>query len=99
MLIAYLFLGIGFGFSNAPITNTAVNGLPRAQAGLAGGITSSARQFGAALGVALAGGMIAGSAQSDIAEASRAGWILVVACGLVVLVIALMSGGSEKTKG
>lgn len=99
LLIAYLFLGIGFGFSNAPITNTAVNGLPRAQAGLAGGITSSARQFGAALGVALAGGMIAGSAQSDIAEASRAGWILVVACGLVVLVIALASGGSEKTKG
>ncbi|MCD2153769.1 MFS transporter [Rhodococcus cerastii] len=99
LLVAYLFLGIGFGFSNAPITNTAVNGLPRAQAGLAGGITSSARQFGAALGVALAGGMIAGSAQSDIAEASRAGWILVVACGLVVLVIALMSGGSEKTKG
>jgi len=99
LLIAYLFLGIGFGFSNAPITNTAVNGLPRSQAGLAGGITSSARQFGAALGVALAGGMIAGSAQSDIAEASRAGWILVVACGLVVLVIALMSGGSEKTKG
>ncbi|KAB2583770.1 MFS transporter [Rhodococcus erythropolis] len=99
LLVAYLFLGIGFGFSNAPITNTAVNGLPRSQAGLAGGITSSARQFGAALGVALAGGMIAGSAQSDIAEASRAGWILVVACGLVVLVIALMSGGSEKTKG
>lgn len=99
LLVAYLFLGIGFGFSNAPITNTAVNGLPRSQAGLAGGITSSARQFGAALGVALAGGMIAGSAQSDIAEASRAGWILVVACGLVVLVIALASGGSEKTKG
>ncbi|MDF2895070.1 MAG: drug resistance efflux protein [Rhodococcus erythropolis] len=99
LLVAYLFLGIGFGFSNAPITNTAVNGLPRSQAGLVGGITSSARQFGAALGVALAGGMIAGSAQSDIAEASRAGWILVVACGLVVLVIALASGGSEKTKG
>ncbi|OQM80174.1 MFS transporter [Rhodococcus sp. 66b] len=99
LLVAYLFLGIGFGFSNAPITNTAVNGLPRSQAGLAGGITSSARQFGAALGVALAGGMIAGSAQSDIAEASRAGWILVVACGLVVLLIALASGGSEKTKG
>jgi EmrB/QacA subfamily drug resistance transporter len=99
LLVAYLFLGIGFGFSNAPITNTAVNGLPRSQAGLAGGITSSARQFGAALGVALAGGMIAGCAQPDIAEASRAGWILVVACGLVVLVIALASGGSEKTKG
>ena len=76
LLAAYLFLGIGFGFSNAPITNTAVNGLPRSQAGLAGGITSSARQFGAALGVALAGGIIGGSAPVDVAQASRLGWIL-----------------------
>ncbi len=70
LLAAYLFLGIGFGFSNAPITNTAVNGLPRSQAGLAGGITSSARQFGAALGVALAGGILGGSAPVDVAQAS-----------------------------
>lgn len=99
LLAAYLFLGIGFGFSNAPITNTAVNGLPRSQAGLAGGITSSARQFGAALGVALAGGIIGGSAPVDVAQASRPGWILVAGCGLAVLAIALASRNSEEPNG
>lgn len=99
LLAAYLFLGIGFGFSNAPITNTAVNGLPRSQAGLAGGITSSARQFGAALGVALAGGIIGGSASVDVAQASRSGWILVAGCGIAVLVIALASRNSEELPG
>ncbi|MCJ0905699.1 MFS transporter [Rhodococcus sp. ARC_M6] len=94
VLVAYLFLGIGFGFSNAPITNTAVNGLPKSQAGLAGGITSSARQFGAALGVALAGGFVANTVESDVAQASHAGWMLVVGCGLVVLVIAGASAHS-----
>ena len=99
LLAAYLFLGIGFGFSNAPITNTAVNGLPRSQAGLAGGITSSARQFGAALGVALAGGIIGGSAPVDVAQASRLGWILVAGCGIAVLLIALASRNSEELPG
>ncbi|WP_331749995.1 hypothetical protein [Streptomyces longwoodensis] len=37
LLAAYLFIGIGFGFANAPITNTAVNGLPPA------GISQSGR--------------------------------------------------------
>lgn len=98
VLVAYLFLGIGFGFSNAPITNTAVNGLPKSQAGLAGGITSSARQFGAALGVALAGGFVANTVESDVAQASHAGWMLVIGCGLVVLVIAGASAQSAAVQ-
>ena len=32
---AYVAFGIGFGFVNAPITNAAVSGMPRAQAGVA----------------------------------------------------------------
>jgi MFS family permease len=28
LLLAYLLLGIGFGFANAPITNTGLSGLP-----------------------------------------------------------------------
>ncbi|MFK4122886.1 hypothetical protein [Streptomyces longwoodensis] len=50
LLAAYLFIGIGFGFANAPIINTAVNGLPPARAGVAGAITSTARPLGAAPG-------------------------------------------------
>ncbi|WP_424805320.1 MFS transporter [Rhodococcus sp. 27YEA15] len=91
LLVAYLFIGIGFGFANAPITNTAVGGLPASRAGLAGGIASSARQFGAVLGVALAGGIIANSAPEDLAYGSRPGWMLVVGCGVAVLLVACLS--------
>ncbi|MEU5256272.1 MFS transporter [Streptomyces longwoodensis] len=73
LLAAYLFIGIGFGFANAPITNTAVNGLPPARAGVAGAITSTARQLGAALGIALAGGLATAATPSGLAHASRPG--------------------------
>jgi EmrB/QacA subfamily drug resistance transporter len=88
LLLAYLFTGIGFGFANAPITNTAVGGLPADRAGVAGAITSTARQVGAAIGIALAGGLAANSTPAGLAHASRPGWILVVACGLLLVVMA-----------
>ncbi|MBP2049854.1 EmrB/QacA subfamily drug resistance transporter [Streptomyces griseochromogenes] len=84
LLLAYLLAGIGFGFANAPITNTAVSGLPPARAGVAGAITSTARQVGSALGIALAGGLVANTTPAQLAHASRPGWILVVGCGLLL---------------
>ncbi|POM22553.1 Multidrug resistance protein stp [Actinomadura rubteroloni] len=89
--LAYLLIGIGFGFANAPITNTAVGGLPRARAGVAGGITSTARQLGAAVGVAVAGGLVTGAPTARLAEATRPAWLLVAGCGLVVLLVAVVS--------
>ncbi|WP_204299782.1 MFS transporter [Actinoplanes campanulatus] len=91
LLVAYLFTGIGVGFANAPITNTAVSGLPPERSGLAGGIASTARQVGAALGVAIAGGMVAGLRPDRLAGATRPGWVLVAACGLVILAVAQAS--------
>ncbi|MET7715484.1 MFS transporter [Streptomyces sp. NPDC005407] len=88
LLLAYLFIGIGFGFANAPITNTAVNGLPPARAGVAGAITSTARQVGSALGIALAGGLVANTGPAGLAHASRPGWILVAICGLLLFPLA-----------
>ncbi|MDJ0460754.1 MFS transporter [Streptomyces sp. H27-C3] len=88
LLLAYLLIGIGFGFANAPITNTAVSGLPPARAGVAGAITSTARQFGAAVGIAIAGGLVAGTDPTGLAHASRPGWILVAACGLFLFLVA-----------
>ncbi|MFJ8025211.1 MFS transporter [Streptomyces sp. NPDC096311] len=88
LLAAYLLIGVGFGFANAPITNTAVSGLPSARAGVAGAITSTARQLGSALGIAIAGGLVAGTAPAGLAHASRPGWILVAACGLFLLLVA-----------
>jgi EmrB/QacA subfamily drug resistance transporter len=88
LLLAYLLIGIGFGFANAPITNTAVGGLPQARAGVAGAITSTARQVGSAIGIAVAGGLVAGVGPAGLAHASRPGWLLVTACGLFLFVVA-----------
>jgi EmrB/QacA subfamily drug resistance transporter len=88
LLTAYSLIGIGVGFANAPITNTAVNGLPPARAGVAGAITSTARQLGAALGIALAGGLVTATSATELAPASRPGWILVATCGVLLLLVA-----------
>ncbi|MEV0852352.1 MFS transporter [Nocardia fluminea] len=85
MSVAFALIGTGFGFANAPITNTAVSGLPAARAGVAGGITSTARQVGAAVGIAIAGGVIAGHGSM------RIGWFVVAGCGVVVLALARLS--------
>jgi EmrB/QacA subfamily drug resistance transporter len=58
LLIAYLLLGVGTGFVNPPITNAAVAALPADRAGVAGAITSTSRQVGTNLGVALVGSVV-----------------------------------------
>ncbi|BBH68235.1 MFS transporter [Actinoplanes sp. OR16] len=90
LLSAYLLLGAGLGLANAPITNTAVSGLPPERTGLATGIASTARQVGTAIGVALAGSVIGPDA---VVGATWPGWALVAGCGLVV---AAVSGWSRS---
>ena len=53
LFAAYVVFGLGFGLVNAPITNAAVSGMPRAQAGVASAIASTSRQIGQTLGVAV----------------------------------------------
>ncbi|GIF10747.1 MFS transporter [Actinoplanes teichomyceticus] len=91
LLLAYLLIGVGVGFANAPITSTAVGGLPPDRVGLAGAIASTARQVGSALGIALAGGLVAGASAAGLAAAARPGWLLVMACGAAVLLVARVS--------
>ncbi|MEU4794934.1 MFS transporter [Streptomyces sp. NPDC023327] len=88
LLGAYLLIGVGVGFANAPITNTAVSGLPRERAGVAGAITSTARQLGAAIGVAVAGGLVTGQGPGQLARASHPGWLLVALCGAALFLVA-----------
>jgi EmrB/QacA subfamily drug resistance transporter len=88
LLLAYLLIGIGFGFANAPITNTAVTGLPPARSGVAGAITSTARQVGSAIGIAIAGGLVAGIPSGHLAQASHPGWLIVTACGVFLFAAA-----------
>jgi EmrB/QacA subfamily drug resistance transporter len=58
ILLAVTVFGFGFGFVNAPITNTAVSGLPRSQAGVAAAFASTSRQVGASMGVAVVGSLV-----------------------------------------
>jgi EmrB/QacA subfamily drug resistance transporter len=57
LLGSYLLLGAGFGLVNAPITNAAVSGMPPDRAGVAGAATSTARQVGSSIGIALLGSL------------------------------------------
>jgi MFS family permease len=95
LFCAYAVFGIGFGFVNAPITNAAVAGMPRAQAGVAAAIASTSRQVGATLGVAVVGSLVASSlhpgSRAAFALASRAGWWVLAGCGTAILVIGLVA--------
>jgi EmrB/QacA subfamily drug resistance transporter len=98
LFTAYVIFGIGFGFVNAPITNAAVSGMPRAQAGVAAAIASTSRQIGQTLGVAVVGALVSASLQKarhlDFALASRAGWWVLAGCGAAVLVLGLVATSS-----
>jgi predicted MFS family arabinose efflux permease len=91
LLLTYVLFGIGFGMVNAPITNTAVSGMPKAQAGLAAAVASTSRQIGASLGVALAGTILGAHLHDGFAEASRPFWWLVTGGGVTVLLLAWLS--------
>ncbi|MFE0178920.1 MFS transporter [Streptomyces sp. NPDC059002] len=96
--LAYVLFGLGFGFVNAPITNTAVAGMPRAQAGVAAAVASTSRQIGQTLGVAVIGAVLAsGVASSSYARgftaASRPAWWIIAGCGLAVLVLGAVTSG------
>jgi EmrB/QacA subfamily drug resistance transporter len=94
LVVAYVIFGIGFGLVNPPITNTAVSGMPRAQAGLAAAVASTSRQVGASLGVAIAGTIASIGASGRItgfAEATHAFFWLVFACGVLVAALGALS--------
>ncbi len=97
LVAAYVVFGFGFGFVNAPITNAAVSGMPRAQAGVAAAIASTSRQVGATLGVAVAGALIASAIHPGgrlTAADTHVGWWVLVGCSAAVFVL-----GSIVTTG
>jgi EmrB/QacA subfamily drug resistance transporter len=95
---AYVIFGAGNGFVNAAITNSAVSGMPREQAGVAAGCASASRQIGQSLGVAVMGSVLNGNLQGGLSAgfvaASRPGWWIVAVCGAVGLVLAIVTTGT-----
>ena len=97
LIAAYVAFGIGNGMVNPPIGNTAVSGMPVAQAGVAAAVASTSRQVGSSLGVALAGSAVTsalhGSLRSGFVQASHTGWLIIAGCGVIVFVAGLVTTG------
>ncbi|MFE3743013.1 MFS transporter [Streptomyces sp. NPDC059134] len=107
MFTGYVLFGLGFGMLNAPITNTAVSGMPRAQAGVAAAVASTSRQIGQTLGVAVIGAVLAGGVavsgaggagsaayRTGFDEVSGTAWWIITACGLCVLLVGALTSGA-----
>ena len=95
LIAAYVVFGIGMGFVNAPVTNAAVSGMPRAQAGVASAIATTSRQFGQTIGVAVIGAIVAsgagGTVSAELTSASVPAWWTLAAFGAAVLVFGLVA--------
>jgi MFS family permease len=98
LFLGYALLGTGLGWVNAAITNTAVSGMPREQAGVAAGVASTTRQLGSALGVAIIGSVIADHVTHVVAgpaftSAARVSWGIIALCGLIALSVGGLTTG------
>jgi EmrB/QacA subfamily drug resistance transporter len=99
LIVGYAIFGIGMGMVNAPITNTAVSGMPRAQAGVAAATASTSRQVGASLGVALAGtvagGGISAAHSANFASSTHPVFWLTAVFGVSIVLLGIFSTGAR----
>ena len=98
LALSYIVFGIGFGVVNAPITNTAVSGMPRSQAGVASAVASTSRQIGQSLGVAVVVSIVTaglvGNFADGFTDAARPAWFVLLGAGIVVLILAVVTTGN-----
>jgi MFS family permease len=102
LLAGYVIFGLGFGLVNAPVTDTALSGMPRAQAGVASAIVSTSRQLGQTLGVAVVGAIAASGAAESLhagfTSAIRPAWWVLTASSALVLVLGLTATTSRANE-
>jgi EmrB/QacA subfamily drug resistance transporter len=98
----YVVFGAGYGAVNMVISAVAVAGMPRAQAGVAGGMTSAGRQAGQSLGVSVVGSIFAarlhGTIRDGFTAASHPAWLVIAVCGFAVLPLGLVSTSTRAAR-
>jgi EmrB/QacA subfamily drug resistance transporter len=103
LLVAYAVFGLGFGLASPPIANTAVSGMPAAQAGVAAAVATTSRQVGIALGVAvlgtIAGASVGAAIGPGFAYGTHLGWSIIAVLGLVVAALGVLTttGWAQET--
>jgi hypothetical protein len=86
--------GAGFAMANAPITTTAVSGMPTDRAGAASAVASSSRQVGVSIGVALCGSLAGAALTASTAQYTadaRPLWLMCALLGLAITALAIWS--------
>ena len=103
VLASYLAFGVGQGVVNAPITNTAVSGMPRSHAGVAAAVATTSRNIGTSLGVAIVGSIlsshVSGMFAADFMAAGRPALWVIVGLGFTVFVVgaATTTASAQRT--
>jgi EmrB/QacA subfamily drug resistance transporter len=86
--------GAGFAMANAPITTTAVSGMPTDRAGAASAVASTSRQVGVSIGVALCGSLGGAALTASTARYTadaRPLWLMCALLGLAITALAIWS--------
>jgi EmrB/QacA subfamily drug resistance transporter len=94
LMLAYVLFGLGSGAVNAPITTSAVSGMPLSQAGVAAAVASTSRQAGTTVGVAVSGtltGAGAGMIGAGFATSTHPLWWVTTGAGLAIAVVAVVA--------
>jgi EmrB/QacA subfamily drug resistance transporter len=95
LLAGYLLLGLGFGGANTLVNSTAMAGMPRNRAGVAGAVGSSSKQVGQSLGVAVVGAIggsaAAGTTLAGFVRASQPGWYAMIGIGVAIAALGIVA--------
>jgi EmrB/QacA subfamily drug resistance transporter len=94
LMVIFVAFGITFGMVTVPVNYGAVSGMPQDRAGAAAGITSTSKQVGISLGVALSGVLAAGALSppdGDFTMSSDPLWLFTLAVGLVIAALGVFS--------
>ncbi|WP_306319761.1 MULTISPECIES: DHA2 family efflux MFS transporter permease subunit [unclassified Streptomyces] len=97
VLGVHLLFGVFIGAVNPPISNAAIDGMPRSMAGLAGALASTGRQTGTTLGVAVAGAVVGPHLAGGGAEFTGAAhhvWWLVLVLGASVVGLGVLASSA-----
>ena len=94
LMAIFVAFGITFGMVTVPINYAAVSGMPQDRAGAAAGITSTSKQIGISVGVALSGVLATGALSppmGDFTESADPLWAFTLALGLAIAGLGIAS--------